>query len=133
MAIALAAKNYRNAAVNSATPGQLVLMLFDGALRNLGTALAGFEIEAVGTRIEQINNHLLKAQAILRELQSSLDLKAGGEFAQTMWALYDFMLDHLRTANMKKDPDPIRVVEKLIGEVRGAWATMLWQNPSETP
>ena len=133
MAIALAAKNYRNAAVNSATPGQLVLMLFDGALRNLGTALAGFEIEAVGTRIEQINNHLLKAQAILRELQSSLDLKAGGEFAQTMWALYDFMLDHLRTANMKKDPDPIRVVEKLIGEVRGAWATMLWQNPSENP
>ena len=133
MAIALAAKNYRNAAVNSATPGQLVLMLFDGALRNLATALAGFEIESLGTRIERINNHLLKAQAILRELQSSLDLKAGGEFAQTMWALYDFMLDHLRTANMKKDPDPIRVVEKLIGEVRGAWATMLWQNPSETP
>ncbi len=133
MAIAQVAKNYRNAAVNSATPGQLVLMLFDGALRNLATALAGFDLESVGTRIEQINNHLLKAQAILRELQSSLDLKAGGKFAQTMWALYDFMLDNLRTANMKKDPEPIRVVEKLIGEVRGAWATMLWQNPSESP
>ena len=106
-------------------------MLFDGALRNLATALAGFEIEAVTTRIEQINNHLLKAQAILRELQSSLDLKAGGKFAQTMWALYDFMLDNLRTANMRKDPEPIRVVEKLVGEVRGAWATMLWQNPSD--
>lgn len=131
MAIAQVAKNYRTAAVNSATPGQLVLMLFDGALRNLATALAGFEIEALTTRIEQINNHLLKAQAILRELQSSLDLKAGGKFAQTMWALYDFMLDNLRTANMKKDPEPIRVVEKLVGEVRGAWATMLWQNPSD--
>lgn len=131
MAIAQVAKNYRTAAINSATPGQLVLMLFDGALRNLATALAGFEIEVVTTRIEQINNHLLKAQAILRELQSSLDLKAGGKFAQTMWALYDFMLDNLRTANMKKDPEPIRVVEKLVGEVRGAWATMLWQNPSD--
>ena len=133
MAIAQVAKNYRNAAVNSATPGQLVLMLFDGALRNLATALAGFEIESVGTRIEQINNHLLKAQAILRELQSSLDLKAGGKFAQTMWALYDFMLDNLRTANMRKEPEPIRTVEKLLVEVRGAWATMLWQNPSESP
>ena len=133
MAIAQVAKNYRTAAVNSATPGQLVLMLFDGALRNLATALAGFEIESLGTRIERINNHLLKAQAILRELQSSLDLKSGGKFAQTMWALYDFMLDHLRIANMKKEPEPIRVVEKLIGEVRDAWATMLWQNPSETP
>jgi flagellar protein FliS len=131
MAIAQVAKNYRTAAINSATPGQLVLMLFDGALRNLATALVGFEIEVVTTRIEQINNHLLKAQAILRELQSSLDLKAGGKFAQTMWALYDFMLDNLRTANMKKDPEPIRVVEKLVGEVRGAWATMLWQNPSD--
>lgn len=131
MAIAQAARNYRSAAVSSATPGQLVLMLFDGALRNLATALAGFEIEPVGRRIEQINNCLLKAQAIVRELQSSLDLKAGGKFAQTMWALYDFMLERLRTANMKKDPEPVRVVESIIGEVRGAWAAMLWQNPSE--
>lgn len=132
MAIAHVAKNYRNAAVNSATPGQLVLMLFDGALRNLATALAGFEIESVGQRIEQINNHLIKAQAILRELQSSLDLKQGGKFAETMWALYDFMQERLRAANMKKDPEPIRVVENLITEVRGAWATMLWQDQSVT-
>ena len=133
MAIAQAARNYRTAAINTATPGQLVLMLFDGALKNLATALAGFEIEAIGPRIEQINNHLLKAQAILRELQGSLDLRAGGKFARTMWALYDYMLERLRAANFAKDPEPIRVVEKLLDEVRGAWATMLWQNLSETP
>ena len=133
MAIAQVARNYRNAAVKTATPGQLVLMLFDGALRNLATALAGFKIEAVGARIEQINNHLLKAQAILRELQTSLDRNAGGEFAGRMWALYDFMLEHLRIANLKKDPEPIRVVEKLVGEVRDAWATMLSQNLPENP
>ncbi len=131
MAFANAAKNYRNAAVNTATPGQLVLMLFDGALRNLATALVGFDIECIGQRIEQINNHLLKAQAIVRELQSSLDLKAGGDFAKTMWSLYDFMLERLRAANMKKDPEPIRVVETLLNEVRGAWATMLAQNSSD--
>ena len=133
MAIAQVAKNYRTAAINTATPGQLVLMLFDGALRNLATALAGFGIEAVGPRIEQINNHLLKTQAILRELQASLDLKAGGKFARTMWALYDFMLERLRAANLTKDPEPVRVVEKLLEEVRGAWATMLWQNLPEAP
>ena len=133
MAIAQVARNYRIAAINTATPGQLVLMLFDGALRNLATALAGFEIEAVGPRFEQINNHLLKAQAILRELQSTLDLRAGGKFARTMWALYDFMLERLRVANLTKDPEPIRIVDKLIEEVRGAWATMLWQNLPESP
>lgn len=131
MPIAQVARNYRAAAVNTATPGQLVLMLFDGALRNVATALAGFEIEAVGPRIEQINNQLLKAQAILRELQSSLDLKVGGEFGRTMWALYDFMIERLRVANFAKDPEPIRVVERLLGEVRDAWATMLGQNPAE--
>lgn len=131
MPIAQVARNYRNAAVNTATPGQLVLMLFDGALRNVATALAGFEIESIGPRIEQINNQLLKAQAILRELQSSLDLKAGGEFGRTMWALYDFMLEQLRVANLAKDPEPARVVERLLGEVRGAWAAMLAQNRAE--
>ena len=133
MPIAQVARNYRAAAIKTATPGQLVLMLFDGALRNVATALTGFEIESVGARIEQINNQLLKAQAIIRELQSSLDLKAGGEFARTMWALYDFMLERLRVANLAKDPEPIRVVERLLGEVRGAWATMLGQNSVEVP
>lgn len=131
MPLAQVARNYRSAAVNTATPGQLVLMLFDGALRNLATALGGFEIEAIGTRNERINNHLIKAQAILRELQVSLDLKAGGEFARTMWALYDFMLERLRVANLEKEPEPIRVVERLLTEVRGAWATMLGQNLAE--
>ena len=131
MPLAQVARNYRAAAVNTATPGQLVLMLFDGALRNLATALGGFEIEAIGPRMEQINNRLLKAQAILSELQATLDLKAGGEFARTMWALYDFMLDRLRLANSAKDPEPIRVVERLLGEVRDAWSAMLGQNPAE--
>lgn len=129
MAIAQAARNYRTAAVNTATPGQLVLMLYDGALRAMATALGGFEIESVGPRFEQINNYLIKAQAILRELQSSLDFKAGGEFARRMWALYDFMLDRLHVANTSKDPEPVRIVEKLVVEVRDAWATMLTQNP----
>ena len=131
MPLAQVARNYRAAAVNTATPGQLVLMLFDGALRNLATALGGFGIEAIGPRMEQINNRLLKAQAILSELQATLDLKAGGEFARTMWALYDFMLDRLRLANSAKDPEPIRVVERLLGEVRDAWSAMLGQNPAE--
>ena len=80
-----------------------------------------------------ISNNLIKAQAILRELQASLDLRAGGKFARTMWALYDFMLERLRVANLTKDPEPIRIVDKLIEEVRGAWATMLWQNLPESP
>jgi flagellar protein FliS len=131
MPIAQVAKNYREAAVKTATPAQLVLMLFDGGLRAMATALKGFDIEAIAPRFEQINNQLIKAQAILRELQASLDLKCGGEFASRMWALYDFMLERLHVANVAKDPEPIRIVERLLGEVRDAWATMLEKTRTE--
>lgn len=122
------ARAYKSVAVTTATPGQLVLMLFDGALRFLSAALHGFEMEGVGQRIEQINNNTIKTQKILRELQCSLDLKVGGEFAQRMYALYDFMIEQLIRANLAKDPEPIRLVETLLGEIRDAWAQMLEQS-----
>ena len=125
------AKSYRSVAVTTASPGQLVLMLYDGALRFLATAARGFEIEQIGERIETINNNLLKTQQILRELQVSLDMKAGGEFSRTMWALYDFMLDQLRQANMRKVVEPIQTVEGLVLELRNAWSQMLEQQSVE--
>jgi flagellar protein FliS len=128
MQLAQFARSYKSVAVTTATPGQLVLMLFDGAIRFLGTAAHGFEIENIATRNEQIHNSLIKAQKILRELQCSLDLKSGGEFATTMFALYDFMLDQLQTANLAKDAAPIETVERLLGEIRDAWAKMLQQS-----
>jgi flagellar biosynthetic protein FliS len=70
---------YRNNAVLTASPGQLVLMLYDGAIRSLDVAADAFaRPEEDLRRIEAINNSLLKAQAILLELRGTLDLEAGG-------------------------------------------------------
>ena len=128
MQLAQLAKSYTKVAVNTATPGHLVLMLFDGALRFLSTAQHGFQVEGIGERHEQIHNNLIKTQRILRELQCSLDLKAGGEFATTMYALYDYMVEQLTRANLKKEQPPIHTVERLLGEIRDAWAQMLEQS-----
>ena len=125
------AKSYQAIAVTTASPGNLVLMLFDGALRFLSTALLGFQCEEFGRRNEEINNNLIKTQRILRELQCSLDMQAGGEFSQRMSALYDFMIEELRKANMTKEPAPIQTVERLLGEIRDAWAQMLEQSQSQ--
>jgi flagellar protein FliS len=122
------AKSYKSVAVTTATPGQLILMLYDGALRFLATASHGFQIESLNARNEQIHNNLVKTQNILRELQLSLNLKVGGEFAQNMYALYDFMHDQLRRANLTKEPEPIATVERLLREIRDAWAQMLNQS-----
>jgi flagellar protein FliS len=97
----------------------------------MATAQAGFQVEALGARIEQINNQLLKAQTIIRELKASLDLRNGGEFAGRMRCLYEFMLDRLSSANIAKVAEPIAVVEKLLREIRDAWAEMLEKSVTE--
>jgi flagellar protein FliS len=108
-------------------------MLLDGALRFMDSAVQGFEESNFVRRNELVHNNVLKSQAILSELQASLNLDAGGEFGSTMFRLYDFMLEQLRQANLKKVVEPIRVVMQLLGEIREAWSQMLLQQPAARP
>ncbi len=125
------ARAYRSNAVLTASPGQLVLMLYDGALKALGLARDAFDTSAEDPRrIAVINQQLLKAQAILTELQSGLNLEAGGEFARTMDRLYDYHLGKLLEANLRKQVAPVIEVERLVRVLRDAWAEMLTQQPS---
>lgn len=122
------ARTYRANAVLTASPGQLVLMLYDGALKALAQAMESFaEPLENPKRIELINTHLLKAQAIISELQSGLNLDVGGEFARTMHRLYDYHNRRLFEANLRKQVEPVVEVERLVRELREAWAQMLAQ------
>ncbi|MEO7414864.1 MAG: flagellar export chaperone FliS [Opitutaceae bacterium] len=128
------ARTYRANAVLTASPGQLVLMLYDGALKALGLAQQAFSEPAPEPRrIENINRHLLKAQAIITELQSGLNMDAGGEFALTMNRLYEYHNSRLFEANLRKEIAPIIEVERLLRELRDAWSEMLNQNQSGNP
>ncbi len=125
------ARTYRANSVLTASPGQLVLMLYDGALKAIALAREGFEKAPDDPRrIEVINQQLLKAQAILAELQNGLNLEVGGEFAQTMHRLYDYHNRRLLDANMRKQVEPVIEVERLVRELREAWAQMLTQHDS---
>lgn len=119
-------QTYRANAVLTASPGQLVLMLYDGALKAMGIAREAFgRPEEDPRRIEVINHQLQKAQNILAELQNGLNLEAGGEFAKTLYRLYDYHNRRLFEANLKKDVAPVVEVEELVGSLREAWAEML--------
>jgi len=120
------ARTYRNNAVLTASPGQLVLMLYDGALRALGLAREAFaRPEDDVARLQVINNQLLKAQAIISELQSGLDFQKGGEVATTLDRLYEYYNRRLFEANLRKQAAPVAEVERLLGELRAGWAEML--------
>ncbi|MGH7959760.1 MAG: flagellar export chaperone FliS [Opitutaceae bacterium] len=122
------ARTYRANAVLTASPGQLVLMLYDGVLKSLALARDAFDRHVDDPRrIESINQHLLRAQAILAELRSGLNMQAGGEFARTMDRLYEYHSRRLFEANVRKEVAPVIEVERLVLELRDAWAQMLSQ------
>jgi len=120
------ARVYRENSILTASPGQLVLMLFDGAARSMAIAHAALERpKSDHHRIEIINRELIRAQAIFAHLRGSLDHELGGDFSNLMDRLYAYYSRRLMEANMRKQVEPLAEVEQLFGVVRDAWAEML--------
>ena len=126
-------KSYRQIATQTAPPGQLVLMLFDGALLSLERALLGFNCEDIAERNAAIHNNVQRAVDIIRELSSSLDLGAGGHLADTLRNLYAFFERRLLESNVKKSRKGIDEVAPMLKQLRDAWFKMLNGETASTP
>jgi len=110
--------SYRKTQIESASPEVLILMLYDGALRFLGQAEEGFTQNSN----EKINNNLVRVQAILAELLTSLDKEKGGEIAKNLERLYIYFLGRLTDANVKKELAPLTEIKPMIEDLRNTWA-----------
>jgi len=110
-------------------------MLYDGALRFMAAAELGFQEPNFARQYELIHNNILRTQAIITELQATLNMEKGGEFSENLYRLYDFMQDHLMQANREKNLDKIKVVAGFMQDIRDAWAQMMLQaaQPQEVP
>ena len=113
-----AISTYRRQQVETASPGQLVVMLYDACISHCKAAQ---EAIAAADR-DRAARHLLKAQDIIAELMSALNVGAGGELAVRLLSLYEYMYRRLVHANVRKDAEAAREVERLLTELRGAWA-----------
>lgn len=109
---------YRNQAVQTASPAQLVLMLYDGVLAALVRARLA---DGQPGGLEIVNRELQRAQDILTELTVTLDHERGGQIAANLAALYDFCLDRLLSANLTKELQLLDDVEPVVRELREAW------------
>ncbi len=107
--------HYQQQSVLTAPPGELTLMLYNGALRFIKQGIAAMEQEDIaGT-----NSALTRAQDIICELMTSLDLQY--EVANNLLSLYDFVYRSLVLANLKKDVAVAKQCAALITELRDTW------------
>ncbi len=110
--------------VLTASPVELVLMLFDEAIRSLKKADTAFALDTPA-RFELINKHLTHTQDVIRELLYSLNMEKGGEVAKNLDRLYAFMLVHLTQSNVQKNPQPAAEVREMLTTLREAWQVVL--------
>lgn len=109
-------KAYRQNAVLSASPAQLVVELYDGARRFLRQAA-----DAMGARdIERAHQKLRRAEMIIDHLNSVID-DDQGEISTQLHTVYAFYLAHLNEARMSQDPEKVRAVARMLGDLREAW------------
>jgi flagellar protein FliS len=117
MAYGRFAQEYRKGAVNGASPVQLIIMLYDGALRNMEAGKHAIKEKD----LQRQNLYLQKAQKIVMELMSCLDMKAGEDVAKNLLALYTYVLNQLIQANVHDDVVPVDRSMKVFSDLRESW------------
>ncbi|PLX69819.1 MAG: flagellar export chaperone FliS [Denitrovibrio sp.] len=115
-------KNYIKQEVEGATKGKLVLLLYDGAIKFMRISIKAIEDK----NIPEAHNNIMKAQNIIYELMSTLNMYVG-DISRNLMRLYDFMIWQLIEANKEKNQEKIESVVKLMSSLRDAWKNVIQQ------
>lgn len=117
-----AAQMYQKNAVQTASPAKLTLMLYDGAVKFTNIAIEAIE----AGDIDKAHNNIVKAQNIIVEFRSTLDMKY--PVAKDFDVVYDYIYRRLVEANMKKDKDILVEALKHIKTMRDTWREVMKLN-----
>lgn len=135
MAYSNALVAYRQTRIKTAGQGQLIIMLYDGALKNLDSALELMNVNSGAkrdpSRIEKISKAVIKTQEILTELTVSLDFEQGGDVAKNLFSLYTWFNKELLEANISSDSRRMAAVRRMINDLRDAWVEVIAKTATE--
>jgi len=109
---------YRQTEVQSRSPLELVVMLYDGALRFLGEAAVAAERGDLHARTTAIS----RALAIIGELQNTLNIKEGGQIAEQLNALYAYVVTRIADTTPNQGSDALSEAHRLLSTVRDGFA-----------
>ena len=100
-----------------ASPHQLMLMLFDGAIEAMSLTIAAIQNKNFELRSKQSTRSI----TIINGMRECLDMDAGGELADNLYSLYQYMVQELFRANFKQDIEIIRNIQTMLKDIRGSW------------
>jgi flagellar secretion chaperone FliS len=115
-------QNYQTNAVQTASPGELTLMLYNGCLKFIKLARKAIEENNISAR----NENLIKAQNIIQELMVTLNMEY--DVAKSMMLMYDYIYRRLVEANVKNDAAILDEVEGYVTEFRDTWKQVIQIN-----
>ena len=133
-------KEYRHNEIYTSSQGKLIVMMYEGAVKFVNLAIEGLDSKDLSKKGLYIN----KAHDIINELSLALDLKKGGEVAQKLESLYQFILHQLTVANIKSDRKALETILNVLTPLLEAWVELFTKsknmdtnngdhNPSKTP
>ena len=135
MAYTNAISNYKETRVKTASQGQLIIMLYEEAVKHLDRALELLSFNVNGKKnpnnIELISNSIVKVQGIITELTASLDFDQGGVIARNLFSLYTWFNRELLEANIGQDIHRITAVRNQMNELKSAWVEVVAKSGAE--
>lgn len=104
--------------ISAASPHRLILLLMEGAL----VAISIAKLKMSEGEIQERGRAISKAISLIDEgLRASLDLDRGGEIAEHLDALYDYMSRQLFMANLKNSPEMLEEIYRILSDIKGSW------------
>ncbi len=122
------AKNYKQMQITTASPAQILILLYEGAIQNVKKAI--FAIEQKNTADK--GKYITKTHDIINELTVSLNHEVAGQIAKDLEGLYNFMVTQLLKANIENDKQPLVAVQKNLETLLDGWKGAITQFQKET-
>lgn len=121
--MSFAIQAYQAARVETGSPLQLVIQLYDGAIRFMRRACLAMNAKEFALKGQNLN----KAHAIITELNATLEHDQAPELAIQLEQLYGFVLDRIIEANLKSDPEILQPAIRVLEQLRSGWSELLKQ------
>jgi flagellar protein FliS len=121
--MSFAIQAYQAARVETGSPLQLVIQLYDGAIRFMRRACLAMNAKEYALKGQNLN----KAHAIITELNATLEHDHAPDLAVQLEQLYGFVLDRIIEANLKNDPESLQPAIRVLEQLRSGWSELLKQ------